>query len=45
VCREVRFCTKIYDLDANPVDIKQWTALENVKIYRDFFRQHEKDFI
>jgi predicted ATPase len=37
--------TKIYDLDANPVDIKQWTALENVKIYRDFFRQHEKDFI
>jgi predicted ATPase len=37
--------TKIYDLDANPVDIKHWTALENVKIYRDFFRQHEKDFI
>ncbi|MCR5453463.1 MAG: AAA family ATPase [Bacteroidales bacterium] len=32
--------TKIYDLDANPVDIKPWTDLENVKIYRDFFKQH-----
>lgn len=35
---------KIYDLDENPVDIKRWTELENVRIYRAFFAQHEGDF-
>lgn len=35
---------KIYDLDADPVDVKRWTELENVRQWRDFFREHESDF-
>lgn len=35
---------KIYDLDAEPVDIKTWTELENVKEYYHFFKEHEKEF-
>lgn len=35
---------KIYDLDEYPVRVKKWTELKNVKMYRDFFRQHEDDF-
>lgn len=35
---------KIYDLDENPVDIKRWTDLENVRVYYDFFKSHDKEF-
>lgn len=35
---------KIYDLDENPVDIKKWTELENVKVYQSFFKLHENEF-
>lgn len=35
---------KIYDLDENPVDIKRWTQLENVRLYHDFFEQHKHEF-
>ncbi len=35
---------KIYDLDENPVDVKRWTELENVRTYYDFFKMHEKEF-
>lgn len=35
---------RIYDLDAEPVSEKHWTELENVRIYRDFFREHETEF-
>lgn len=35
---------KIYDLDENPVNIKPWTALENVQIYHEFFKKHEEEF-
>ncbi len=35
---------KIYDLDEDPVDIKSWTELENVRIYYDFFAQHQSEF-
>ncbi|BCZ49205.1 ATPase AAA [Clostridium gelidum] len=35
---------KIYNLDENPVDVKQWTELENVRIYYDFFKIHENEF-
>ncbi len=35
---------KIYDLDENPVDIKRWTALENVRTYREFFKLHDNEF-
>lgn len=35
---------KIYDLDENPVDLKKWTDLENVRIYYDFFRTYGNEF-
>lgn len=35
---------KIYDLDENPVDIKRWTELENVRIYYEFFKLHNNEF-
>lgn len=35
---------KIYDLDANPVDVKKWTELENVRTYYEFFKRHEEEF-
>jgi len=35
---------KIYDLDENPVDVKVWTELENVRAYYEFFKRYEKEF-
>lgn len=35
---------KIYDLDSDPIDVKPWTQLENVKTYYSFFKSHEKEF-
>ena len=35
---------KIYDLDENPVDVKKWTELENVRVYYEFFKKHEREF-
>lgn len=35
---------KIYDLDENPVRIKPWTELENVRTYYDFFKNHLEEF-
>lgn len=35
---------RIYNLDENPVTIKRWTELENVRTYYDFFKTHEKEF-
>lgn len=35
---------KIYDLDARPADVKQWTRLENVRAYHDFFSRHGVEF-
>ena len=35
---------KIYDLDSDPVDVRRWTELENVRTYYDFFRKHEDAF-
>lgn len=35
---------KIYDLDEDPVYVKQWTELENVRAYYNFFKLHEKEF-
>ena len=34
----------IYDLDAVPVDIKDWWELENARVYFDFFMRHEALF-
>lgn len=35
---------KIYDLDEDPVDVKRWTQLENVRAYYEFFKKHEREF-
>lgn len=35
---------KIYDLDEEPVDIKKWTELENVRTFYNFFNKHKKEF-
>lgn len=35
---------KIYDLDGKPPRARRWTELENVRLYRDFFRRHEDAF-
>lgn len=35
---------KIYDLDETPASIKKWTDLENVRIYRDFFKERDGEF-
>lgn len=36
---------KIYDLDEDPVDVKRWTELGNVRAYFDFFKVHEREFM
>lgn len=35
---------QIYDLDASPVDIKNWWELENTRIYYEFFSRHKNLF-
>ena len=35
---------KIYDLDEEPVDVKRWTELPNVRAYYDFFQEHKGEF-
>ncbi len=35
---------KIYDLDADPAQVRKWTDLENVRAYYEFFRQHQDAF-
>lgn len=35
---------RIYNLDENPVRVRRWTELENVRIYFDFFKLHSDEF-
>lgn len=35
---------KIYDLDSDPVDVRRWTELKNVRTYYEFFKAHEREF-
>ncbi len=35
---------KIYDLDARPVTVKDWTELENVRLWQSFFELHRNRF-
>ena len=35
---------KIYDMDENPINVKKWTELENVREYYEFFKSREKEF-
>ena len=34
----------VYDLDANPISVKKWTELENIRTYYDFFHKHSDEF-
>lgn len=36
--------SKIYDLDSVPVKTKKWTELENIRMYYDFFKDHDNEF-
>lgn len=36
---------KIYNLDENPIGVKKWTELENVRIYYEFFKLHDNEFL
>lgn len=36
--------SRIYDLDSDPVEVRPWTQLEHVRVYHDFFRNHEHEF-
>ncbi len=35
---------RIYDLDQDPVSIRSWWELENVRMYYDFFNEHRELF-
>lgn len=35
---------KIYDMDEEPVYVKKWTELANVRAYYDFFNEHKNEF-
>lgn len=36
---------EIYDFDSDPVTVKRWTELDNVRLYYDFFKGHEEEFL
>ena len=36
---------EIYDLENIPLSKKKWSELENVKLYYDFFKKHENEFV
>jgi len=35
---------KIYDFDGEPISVKKWTELENVRLYYEFFMAHQGEF-
>ena len=35
---------RVYDLDACPGEEKKWTKLANVRVWHDFFKEHEEEF-
>lgn len=35
---------KIYDMDAEVVEVKSWTELPSIRQYYEFFKKHEKEF-
>jgi len=36
---------KIYNLDENPATVKQWTKLENIRLFHEFFETHRNELI
>ncbi|MGN1409023.1 MAG: AAA family ATPase, partial [Eubacteriales bacterium] len=35
---------RIYDIDIAPPMITPWTELESIRVYHDFFKEHDEDF-
>lgn len=35
---------KNYDMDSDPVDVRMWTQLQNVRMYYEFFKRHQRAF-
>ncbi len=35
---------KIYDMDENPIAVKRWNEIPNVRTYYEFFKLHEGAF-
>lgn len=35
---------RIYDLDADPVEVRPWTEIDNVRRYFEFFEDHRDEF-
>ena len=35
---------KVYHLDECPARVRRWTELPEVRVWRDFFRAHEREF-
>lgn len=35
---------KIYDLDSLNGDVKAWNELDNIRLYYEFFKEHEQEF-
>ena len=35
---------RIYDLDAEPVEVRPWTQLDHVRAYYELFQAHGKEF-
>lgn len=36
---------RVYDLDTSPIKPVRWTELENMRIFHQFFKEHEWEFI
>ena len=34
----------IYDLSGESAEVKKWTEIENVRVYYNFFKKHDKEF-
>lgn len=35
---------RVYDLDRRPIQPRMWTDLPNVRVWHDFFKEHEEEF-
>lgn len=35
---------KIYNLDSDDIEEEEWSNLENVRYFYEFFKKHEKEF-
>ena len=36
--------SRIYDLDSKDFRVSEWTELENIRFFHDFFKEHQREF-